>query len=243
MLRVRLSRRGRPGLRQTRRARSSPPAGRRARSAATRSTPRVTSARARTDTGADVALSCRRGTRDPSSTRPTRWRSCSGGELEVHGRLVEASNATLSRGRARRRPAACVYKPIAGERPLWDFPDGTLAEREVAAYLLSEATGWEHRAADRLRATGRSGRAASALDQRAGPRPGAPVEAASRAGGARRRVLPNRLAARLLDAVDGRRAGDASSSCTPTTRPAPDGGPRRRRQQRRPQGRPRAAER
>ena len=36
----------------------------------------------------------------------------------------------------------CVYKPVAGERPLYDFPDGTLARREVAAYLLSEATGW-----------------------------------------------------------------------------------------------------
>lgn len=37
----------------------------------------------------------------------------------------------------------CVYKPIAGERPLYDFPDGTLARREVAAFLLSEATGWD----------------------------------------------------------------------------------------------------
>ena len=35
-----------------------------------------------------------------------------------------------------------MYKPVAGERPLYDFPDGTLARREVAAYLLSEATGW-----------------------------------------------------------------------------------------------------
>jgi uncharacterized repeat protein (TIGR03843 family) len=38
--------------------------------------------------------------------------------------------------------AHCVYKPIAGERPLWDFPDGTLAQREVAAYEVSQATGW-----------------------------------------------------------------------------------------------------
>ena len=35
-----------------------------------------------------------------------------------------------------------VYKPIRGERPLWDFPDGTLAHREVAAYAVSEALGW-----------------------------------------------------------------------------------------------------
>ena len=39
--------------------------------------------------------------------------------------------------------ARCVYKPIRGERPLWDFPDGTLAGREVAAYLVSAATGWD----------------------------------------------------------------------------------------------------
>ena len=36
-----------------------------------------------------------------------------------------------------------VYKPIAGERPLWDFPDGTLADRERSAYLVSEALGWD----------------------------------------------------------------------------------------------------
>ena len=36
-----------------------------------------------------------------------------------------------------------VYKPVAGERPLWDFPDGTLADREVAAYAVSEALGWD----------------------------------------------------------------------------------------------------
>jgi uncharacterized repeat protein (TIGR03843 family) len=38
--------------------------------------------------------------------------------------------------------SACVHKPVAGERPLWDFPEGTLAGREVAAYLVSEASGW-----------------------------------------------------------------------------------------------------
>ena len=36
-----------------------------------------------------------------------------------------------------------VYKPVAGERPLWDFPDGTLAGREVASYAVSEALGWD----------------------------------------------------------------------------------------------------
>jgi hypothetical protein len=45
--------------------------------------------------------------------------------------------------RAHGLEAACVYKPIAGERPLWDFPDGTLAGRELAAYLVSRAGGWD----------------------------------------------------------------------------------------------------
>jgi uncharacterized repeat protein (TIGR03843 family) len=66
------------------------------------------------------------------------------GELSVEGRLVDASNATLycavSDGGT---SAACVYKPVAGERPLWDFPDGTLAEREVAAYEVSASCGWD----------------------------------------------------------------------------------------------------
>ena len=65
------------------------------------------------------------------------------GELEVVGRLVEASNATLyCRISTASVEATCVYKPEAGERPLWDFPDGTLARRELAAYLVSELTGW-----------------------------------------------------------------------------------------------------
>jgi len=41
------------------------------------------------------------------------------------------------------RTAPCVYKPVAGERPLWDFPDGTLARRERAAYVVSRALGWD----------------------------------------------------------------------------------------------------
>lgn len=61
-------------------------------------------------------------------------------ELEVQGRLVEASNATLLCRLA--SGPFCVYKPVAGERPLWDFPAGTLAGREVAAYVVSEAAGW-----------------------------------------------------------------------------------------------------
>ena len=66
------------------------------------------------------------------------------GTIEVRGRLVDASNATLYAlieldgvtGR-------CVYKPVAGERPLWAFPSRTLARREVAAYELSSGLGWD----------------------------------------------------------------------------------------------------
>jgi uncharacterized repeat protein (TIGR03843 family) len=95
------------------------------------------------------------------------------GELKVRGRLTVSSNAALvgtvalatTAGDPDRRLgspgglldhllgdtdpepgqaiAAVVYKPITFERPLWDFPDGTLAHREVGAFLVSEATGWD----------------------------------------------------------------------------------------------------
>jgi uncharacterized repeat protein (TIGR03843 family) len=66
------------------------------------------------------------------------------GELAVEGRLVDASNATLyCAATLDGVTAAVVYKPVRGERPLWDFPDGTLAGREVGAYLVSQATGWD----------------------------------------------------------------------------------------------------
>jgi uncharacterized repeat protein (TIGR03843 family) len=65
------------------------------------------------------------------------------GTLEVEGRLVTASNATLFASvTLGERRDHCVYKPVAGERPLWDFPDGTLGHREVAAYEVSAVTGW-----------------------------------------------------------------------------------------------------
>ena len=64
------------------------------------------------------------------------------GQMSVTGRLVDASNATLfatvSDGVSE---IACIYKPVAGERPLWDFPDGTLADREFAAFLVSDFLG------------------------------------------------------------------------------------------------------
>lgn len=65
------------------------------------------------------------------------------GTIEVTGRLVDASNVTLlAEISTDDEIAECVYKPVAGERPLWDFPEGTLAGREVATYLVSEATRW-----------------------------------------------------------------------------------------------------
>ena len=68
---------------------------------------------------------------------------CLRGELTVIGRIRSASNATfLCEANLGERQAHCVYKPIAGEAPLWDFPDGTLAGRELAAYLVSSALGW-----------------------------------------------------------------------------------------------------
>jgi uncharacterized repeat protein (TIGR03843 family) len=60
-------------------------------------------------------------------------------ELTLTARLTTASNATFLGSIG---DAAVVYKPIAGEQPLWDFPDGCLAHREVAAHLVSEALGW-----------------------------------------------------------------------------------------------------
>jgi len=61
-------------------------------------------------------------------------------ELVLHGRIMPASNATFV---GEIEGIRVVYKPVAGERPLWDFPDGTLAWREVAAYVVSEALGWD----------------------------------------------------------------------------------------------------
>jgi uncharacterized repeat protein (TIGR03843 family) len=65
------------------------------------------------------------------------------GELTVVGRIRTASNATfLCEATLDGDVQACVYKPVRGEAPLWDFPDGTLAGREVSSYLVSAALGW-----------------------------------------------------------------------------------------------------
>jgi len=65
------------------------------------------------------------------------------GELVVTGRLVDASNATLyATSTHNEQSIVCIYKPIAGERPLWDFADGCLAHREYAAFVVSEHLGF-----------------------------------------------------------------------------------------------------
>ena len=62
------------------------------------------------------------------------------GEIEVIGRLVQASNASLfCKLTLPDKECHAIYKPIAGERPLWDFPNGNLASREVATFKVSEA--------------------------------------------------------------------------------------------------------
>ena len=72
------------------------------------------------------------------------------GEMEIIGRLLGLDEQRAVGTVTRRCPdpepdivAACVYKPTIGERPLDDFPDGTLSHREVAAFLVSEAIGWK----------------------------------------------------------------------------------------------------
>jgi uncharacterized repeat protein (TIGR03843 family) len=65
------------------------------------------------------------------------------GEMEVQGMMPWSSNYTLLvTVRDGDLQGLAVYKPRRGERPLWDFPRGTLCQREFAAFLLSEALGW-----------------------------------------------------------------------------------------------------
>ena len=130
------------------------------------------SARGRTVT-ASAMLEQKRSVPDDDDGERATLDLLASGELDIEGRLVDASNATLyctirpgpggsggpgGHGGTGSPPVsrgglggivppdyrvACVYKPIAGERPLWDFPMGTLAGREVAAYVVSRAAGWD----------------------------------------------------------------------------------------------------
>jgi len=66
------------------------------------------------------------------------------GQLALEGQFVYGSNTTLwVTAEYAGQTIKAVYKPVAGERPLWDFPKESLAKREVAAYLVSEALGWD----------------------------------------------------------------------------------------------------
>jgi hypothetical protein len=72
--------------------------------------------------------------------------------MEVLGLLPNASNHTfLARARAGDEEVLAVYKPRRGETPLWDFPEGTLCAREVAAYVVSRTLGWPNVPATVLR--------------------------------------------------------------------------------------------
>ena len=70
-------------------------------------------------------------------------KSLENGELNIQGEFMWGSNYTfLARVEYQHAQLQAVYKPTRGERPLWDFPPASLAGREVAAYLVSEALGW-----------------------------------------------------------------------------------------------------
>src|SRR5512133_3244666 len=65
------------------------------------------------------------------------------GNYEIKGQFTFGSNYTfLVSIQHEGSEFAAVYKPLRGEQPLWDFPENTLAGREVAAYLVSEALGF-----------------------------------------------------------------------------------------------------
>jgi hypothetical protein len=78
---------------------------------------------------------------DPSAESDTDV--LSRGEMQIVGHFVHGSNYTfLANLKLGSRQVQAVYKPIRGENPLWDFPNRTLAKREVAAFELSEWLGW-----------------------------------------------------------------------------------------------------
>lgn len=65
------------------------------------------------------------------------------GELTILGLMPNSSNYTfLAKAETSEGSVLTIYKPRRGEIPLWDFPDGTLAQREVAAYVVARALGW-----------------------------------------------------------------------------------------------------
>lgn len=80
------------------------------------------------------------------------------GEIEIAGQFTYGSNYTfLAHVMADGEPLKAVYKPTGGERPLWDFPQGSLARREVAAYEVDRLLGWGYVPPTVLREDGPSG--------------------------------------------------------------------------------------
>lgn len=78
-----------------------------------------------------------------SSLQPDLQTALKLGKLELKGQFMPGSNYTfLVNIHYAGQVFQAVYKPSKGEQPLWDFPDQTLAHREVAAYLVSQALGW-----------------------------------------------------------------------------------------------------
>ena len=76
-------------------------------------------------------------------TEPRDLSVLASGDLEILGLLPNSSNYTfLARARTSDREVLAVYKPRRGETPLWDFPRGTLCQREVAAYRVARELGW-----------------------------------------------------------------------------------------------------
>jgi uncharacterized repeat protein (TIGR03843 family) len=79
----------------------------------------------------------------PSGAEGLIPRALAEGRIELLGLLPNASNAAfLARCRADDDERFAVYKPERGETPLWDFPEGTLHRREVAAFAVAAALGW-----------------------------------------------------------------------------------------------------
>jgi uncharacterized repeat protein (TIGR03843 family) len=71
-------------------------------------------------------------------------RALNEGQLDLQGQFVRGSNYTfLAQVNCEGMQFPAVYKPVRGEQPLWDFPVNSLAKREVAAYAVSQALGWE----------------------------------------------------------------------------------------------------
>ncbi len=65
------------------------------------------------------------------------------GDLQILGLMPNSSNYTfLAKAKFRDQETLAIYKPRRGEAPLWDFPEGTLCRREVAAYVVASALGW-----------------------------------------------------------------------------------------------------